>query len=133
MKVSTIITLAGLNGFAATALGAMGAHTLGLDERGVALFAQASQYHFIHTLALIGCAWMASLNTGDGGAIRWASRTAIFFLIGMVCFSGSLYWLGIMGAGSLGGYHWITPIGGLAFMGGWLSFAWGGFKMRGSS
>jgi len=128
MKTSTIITLAGLNGFAATALGAMGAHTLGLNERGVALFSQASEYHFIHTLALIGCAWMASQKSEGGVAARWASRTAIFFLVGIFCFCGSLYWTGAMGAGSLGSYHWITPIGGLAFMGGWLTFAWGGIK-----
>jgi len=129
MKSSTLIIIAGINGFAATALGAMGSHALGLDARGTALFSQASDFHFIHTLALIGCAWMASQNSSNAIAERWASRASIFFMVGMACFCGSLYWLGIMGAGSIGKYHWITPIGGLAFMAGWLTFAWGGFRV----
>jgi uncharacterized membrane protein YgdD (TMEM256/DUF423 family) len=47
------------------------------------------------------------------------------FLVGIVFFSGSLYSL------SLGGPRWlgpITPLGGLAFIVGWLSFAWSAWR-----
>ena len=47
------------------------------------------------------------------------------FLIGILFFSGSLYSL------ALGGPRWlgpITPLGGLAFIVGWASFAWSAWR-----
>jgi len=130
MKASTLIAIAAVNGFLATGLGALASHVLGLNDRGAELFSQASDFHFVHTLALFVCAWILHTWQNNGDAGRWASRAAIFFMIGLFCFCGSLYWLGMMGPGSLGAYHWITPIGGLAFMAGWLTLAWAGVKAR---
>jgi uncharacterized membrane protein YgdD (TMEM256/DUF423 family) len=39
------------------------------------------------------------------------------FVAGIVLFSGSLYALGLTGAGAFGA---ITPLGGLAFLAGWV-------------
>ena len=54
-----------------------------------------------------------------------AAFAGFAFLIGIVLFSGSLYSL------SLGGPRWlgpITPLGGLAFIVGWVSFAWSAWR-----
>jgi uncharacterized membrane protein YgdD (TMEM256/DUF423 family) len=44
------------------------------------------------------------------------------FIVGTLLFSGSLYLLALTGARWLGA---VTPLGGLALLVGWLSFAWG--------
>jgi uncharacterized membrane protein YgdD (TMEM256/DUF423 family) len=49
-------------------------------------------------------------------------KSGWFFIAGMVLFSGSLYVV------SLAGIRWmgaVTPVGGLAFMIGWLLLGWG--------
>ncbi len=51
-----------------------------------------------------------------------------FFLSGIAVFSGSLYVLALTGVRGLGA---LTPLGGLAFMAGWGSLAWGFWKARG--
>ena len=47
---------------------------------------------------------------------RWLKLTALAFILGIVLFSGSLYLLAFTGIGWLGA---VTPIGGIAFVGGW--------------
>jgi uncharacterized membrane protein YgdD (TMEM256/DUF423 family) len=49
--------------------------------------------------------------------LRWSG---ILFAVGIVIFSGSLYILSISGIRWLGA---ITPLGGVAFLAGWLLFA----------
>jgi uncharacterized membrane protein YgdD (TMEM256/DUF423 family) len=66
-----------------------------------------------HALGLIAVAFAIS---------QWpASRAAVWagwlFVAGMVLFSGSLYGLALTGVRWLGA---VTPLGGLAFMLGWL-------------
>jgi uncharacterized membrane protein YgdD (TMEM256/DUF423 family) len=51
----------------------------------------------------------------------------LLFGIGIVLFSGSLYLLALTGTRSLGV---ITPLGGVAFLGGWLCLAIGAFRAR---
>jgi uncharacterized membrane protein YgdD (TMEM256/DUF423 family) len=107
--------LAGLTaaaGASAVLLGAFGAHALRgvLDGEGRELWHTASQYHFWHALALaIACL----LPPGRAG------RTAVVaFALGIVLFSGSLYAL------ALGAPRWcgaITPLGGVAFIVGWIA------------
>jgi len=130
MKVSTIISFAGLSGFTATALAAMGSHALPIAADDMDLFQTAYNFHFIHTFALIACALLVRWAKEDETPARWGSRAAIFFLVGILCFSFSLYWRAVLGPGSLGMYHWVTPLGGLALMGGWLTFAYAGLKVK---
>lgn len=107
---------AGLLGATGVALGAFGAHALKetLLERGMsATWETAVRYHLLHAVALLGwAAWLRQTSAASGAA-AWVARG---WTIGVVLFSGSLYWL------ALGGPRWlgpITPLGGAALIAGW--------------
>lgn len=117
------LALASLSGFLAVALGAFGAHALKfkLDANMLATYQTAVQYQFFHTLALFGVAILLMKVSSTSVALK---VSGFAFLLGMIFFSGSLYGL------ALGGPRWlgpITPLGGLAFMIGWLSLLWFSF------
>ncbi len=110
-----IITLS--SGALAVALGAFGAHGLKplLDESAMSNFQTANRYHFYHTfLAFFYLIWSPLSNI--------TQRAAIFALIGILLFSGSLYLLALRVIipifPTLLGF--ITPIGGLLFVFSWL-------------
>ena len=112
-------------GFLGVALGAFGAHALKtrLSPDLLAAFETGVRYQMFHVFALVAAAW---------GWARWPSRVFSvaggLFLAGILIFSGSLYLLALTGARWLGA---VTPLGGLAFLAGWLCLAWGaGIKMR---
>ncbi|HUQ11697.1 MAG TPA: DUF423 domain-containing protein [Steroidobacteraceae bacterium] len=112
-------------GFLGVALGAFGAHALKamLAPDLLAVFETGVRYQMYHVFALFAAAWAWQ---------RWPSRVFAvagwLFVAGIVVFSGSLYLLALTGLRGLGA---ATPIGGLAFLGGWLCLAWGaGTKMR---
>lgn len=116
------LSIAAVSAFLAVALGAFGAH--GLRERLspdlLAVFEVGVRYHMYHALALLGVA--LALERWPSAAITWAGWC---FVAGTVVFSGSLYVLAI------GGLRWmgaITPLGGLAFLAGWLLLAWGALR-----
>jgi uncharacterized membrane protein YgdD (TMEM256/DUF423 family) len=99
----------------AIATGAFGAHALKarLDPASLAIFETGARYQMYHALGLIAVAFAIS---------QWpASRAAVWagwlFVAGTVLFSGSLYGLALTGVRWLGA---VTPLGGLAFMLGWL-------------
>jgi len=99
-------------GASAVLLGAFGAHALRtvLDEQHMGLWHTAVEYHFWHALAL---ALAAGLGRGRGGRVA-----SMAFAVGIVLFCGSLYAL------ALGAPRWagiITPLGGLAFVTGWVA------------
>ncbi|MEI7036322.1 DUF423 domain-containing protein [Fulvimonas yonginensis] len=103
--------LVGAAGASAVLLGAFGAHALRdvLDPAAAGLWHTASQYHFWHALALVATC-LAPPSRARRTA-QWA------FAAGIVLFSGSLYAL------ALGAPRWcgaITPLGGLAFIVGWV-------------
>lgn len=125
MKSNIILAVAALNGLVATGLAAIGSHAISFEGKGAALFQQAIDFHYIHILALAACAVL-----GRWGQEKWATRASILFLIGIAGFCISLYWRAIMGPGSLGGFHWITPLGGLSLMAGWLSLALGALSAK---
>jgi uncharacterized membrane protein YgdD (TMEM256/DUF423 family) len=100
--------------FLAVALGAFGAHALRgrLSPDMLAVFETGVRYHVYHALALFAVAWLSERQ--PGGLVQGAG---VSFVLGIVVFSGSLYLLSATGTRWLGA---ITPIGGLAFMAGWL-------------
>ncbi len=110
-----LLLFAAGNGFLAVALGAFGAHALQarLGAEPMATFQIAVQYHFYHALALFG-AVLLSQQFPDAALPRVGGY---LFLAGIALFSGSLYLLALTGARWLGA---VTPIGGLAFLAGWL-------------
>jgi len=115
MTAKTILILGGILGALSVAIGAFGAHgleaTLTANTR-VETFETAVKYQFYHTLALI-LLGILMLNVQS----NYFSYAGISFLIGIVIFSGSLYTLSLTNITWLGA---ITPIGGLAFIMGWV-------------
>ena len=99
------------------ALGAFGAHGLRgrLSPEMLAVFETGVRYHMYHALAMLATA--ALMTRVDGRAIVIAGWS---FLLGIVLFSGSLYALALSGITTLGA---ITPLGGLAFLAGWIALA----------
>lgn len=115
---------AGLLGAIGVGMGAFGAHALApyLQQTGrTATYETAVTYHMTHTLALFGIAVWYQLQPDERGL----KGIAISFIIGTLIFSGSLYLLVLTNTPWLGA---ITPIGGVAFIVGWLLLAWKGTK-----
>jgi len=109
-----LLLAAALLGAAGVALGAFGAHGLRarLDARSLEVWETAVRYHLVHAVALLALAlspYAASLRTAG-----W------LFAAGIALFSGSLYALALGGPRLLGP---VTPLGGLAFIAGWLWIA----------
>lgn len=111
------ILVASITGAAGVVLGAFGAHALAerLTPSQLASWQTAVQYHLLHAVVLLAVALFAA----------WSGRSvrvpASLFSIGVLLFSGSIYWL------VLGGPRWlgpITPIGGTCLIAGWISLAW---------
>lgn len=111
-------------------LGAFGAH--GLEDRLVDLgyhsdlakrlgwFETAVKYHLIHAVGMIVMGLVIERRAA-GKLLRFAS---VFLLSGIVLFSGSLYAMTLLSDQ----FRWlgaITPLGGLAFIIGWLLLAAG--------
>lgn len=116
------IILGSLFGFLGVSAGAFGTHSLSkhLDSQSLSIFQTGAQYQMYHALALIGLGtWANRFPEISSGRVGWA------FVIGIFLFSGSLYALAISGIKALGA---ITPLGGIAFLGGWLTFAWLAWK-----
>lgn len=108
------LLLAAFSGFTSVALGAFAAHGLRhqLSPESLAVFQTGVQYQQLHTLVLLAVASLLQRQAG-----RLLTLSGGFFVAGMLLFSGSLYALTLTGFGKLG---IITPLGGVAFMLGWL-------------
>jgi uncharacterized membrane protein YgdD (TMEM256/DUF423 family) len=106
----------------AVSTGAFGAHILEpiVSESVFITYQKAVRYQMYHSLGLILVALLAA--QGLTKALNFAGWC---FLIGMITFSGSLYLLVFTRVTWLGA---ITPIGGFAFVFGWISIAFSGFR-----
>lgn len=122
MTSRPILVAAALLGALAVVLGAFGAHALreSLDERSLAIWQTGVDYQFRHVLALLAAGLLARTR-----ASRATMLAAVAFLIGIALFSGSLYALALGAPRAVGA---ITPIGGVAFIAGWLALAWSAFR-----
>jgi uncharacterized membrane protein YgdD (TMEM256/DUF423 family) len=111
------LTLGAISAFVAVAAGAFGAHGLRarLAPDLLAVFETAARYQMYHALALLAVAWVAA--RWPGPLPQWAGW---LFVVGTVLFSGSLYALALTSVRWLGA---ITPLGGVAFLAGWLCLA----------
>lgn len=129
------LALAGALGALAVALGALGAHALKgkLAEGAItadqyAGFETAVRYHMYHVFALLLVVLLRQHLP-----VKALKLAFIFFVCGIILFSGSLYllctrqllhapWLTVLGP--------VTPIGGLFFIAGWISFCFPLFNKR---
>ena len=109
------LKIVAINGLVAVLLGAFAAHVLeaSLSPERLAVFHTAVKYHMFHTLALLGLICLDN----QAGSTRYRTYAAIFFLLGIGLFSGSLY---LLVATAITKFALVTPIGGLAFLLGWI-------------
>jgi uncharacterized membrane protein YgdD (TMEM256/DUF423 family) len=114
------IFLAGINGFIAVGASALADHAFAgqMSEAGRILYMQGADYQMSHALALLGVGVLD--NFSSGASARWLKYAGSAFAAGILLFSGSLYWLGIHGSGSLGALGLVTPLGGLSLLSGWV-------------
>jgi uncharacterized membrane protein YgdD (TMEM256/DUF423 family) len=112
----TFMIFAALFGGLGVALGAFGAHALRerLPTDMLVIFETGVRYQIYHALALFGV--ILAITRWPQSSLPVAAGW--LFVIGVVIFSGSLYILALSGARWWGA---ITPIGGVAFLAGWLS------------
>jgi uncharacterized membrane protein YgdD (TMEM256/DUF423 family) len=129
MNAAFWLRIGAIWGFLAISMGAFGAHglqdrfrSLGEQPNGLAAerlqanYQTAAQYHMYCALAILAVGLLAATGR-NGTSLQLAGG---LFLIGSLVFSGSLYVLSVTGLKWLGA---ITPIGGLAMLGGWLALA----------
>ena len=114
------IRTAAMLGVLSVVFGAFGAHSLKekISPEALNIFETGVRYQFYHVFALLAAGIL--YKEFSNKFIRWAG---IFFIAGIVLFSGSLYMLTYFKATGNTGYNWIgaiTPIGGLSFILGWI-------------
>lgn len=115
------IVVAALSGAISVAIGAFAAHGLDLSteagRKAREWLQTGSQYQIIHALAIVAVVVLARNAMLNG---RVAIVAQCLFFVGSVLFPGALYAL------ALGGPRWlgaVAPIGGTAFILGWVSLA----------
>lgn len=101
-------------------LGAFGAHGLKsriTDAHLLEVWDTGAKYHLVHAVALVALGSLVGAPRFTG----WA------WVVGIGLFSGSLYLMTLTGQLWLGA---ITPLGGVAFIAGWVWLAWVGAPAR---
>ncbi len=104
------------------ASGAFGAHALRgrVDAHLLEVWHTASRYHLVHAVALVAIGLAAPAG-------RLVAAAGWLLAAGIVLFAGSLYALVLSGQRAWGA---VTPVGGLAWIVGWLTLAWALFRAR---
>lgn len=126
---SRFLVWAALFGMLSVIIGAMGAHFLQkiMDAKALLHIETGAKYQMYHALAL---ALVAVLHHFFPGKLL--SRAAYCFILGIICFSFSLYvlaWLETYAPESKVTIAMITPLGGLLLITGWLFLLIAGFKL----
>lgn len=114
------IIISAISGFTAVAIGAFGAHGLRekLSSEMIEVYKTGVLYQLIHSVVLL----VLSLNT-----IIKSKLPSIFFLLGIILFSFSLY---IYSTSGIRFFAMITPIGGFCFLIGWLLLIYKAIKVK---
>jgi len=107
------VLISGLCGAMAVAFAAYTTHGIA-DAHAQSLAERAWQFQLLHALALLAADRLAAEGR------RSAVVAAALFTLGIVLFSGSLYWKALIGPLPL---PLVTPAGGIALMLGWLTLA----------
>ncbi len=117
MQKTFLVTTA-LMGLTAVILGAFGAHSLRplITPENIAIWEKAVQYQQYHALALFMC--YLYLRKEQSVYVR---NAGICFILGILCFSGSLYLLATRNLTNIPTLIIgpVTPIGGFFFIAGW--------------
>ncbi|MZI93519.1 DUF423 domain-containing protein [Vibrio sp. CAIM 722] len=121
MQAKSLLAIGGIFSGLGVVLGAFAAHGLKsiVTPKMDAVFQVGVHYQFIHAAAILLVGVLMLLPNFGAAAQKNFSRAAICFIIGIFCFSGSLYALALTGVKWIGP---ITPLGGLLFILGWVFF-----------
>ena len=108
----------GILGAVSVGLGAFATHTLRdlVEPSRLATFQTGVSYMQFHVAGIAAIVLLMLY----AGPVPWLRRAAAFQAVGIVLFTGSLTTLTVTGATWLGA---VAPIGGVAFIAGWLSVA----------
>ncbi len=123
MNQKLTLLISAVLGTLAVGLGAFGAHALKnlLTQNGrLETYELAVRYHFYHTLALLLTGLL--MDKFQSSHLNYA---ALFFLLGIILFSGSLYTYALTNKTS---FAMITPLGGVCFLAGWMLMAFSFYK-----
>ena len=114
------LIISAISGFTAVAIGAFGAHGLRekLTSEMLEVYKTGVLYQLIHSVVLLAL----SLNT-----IIKAKFPSVFFLLGIILFSFSLY---IYSTSGIRFFAMITPVGGVCFLIGWLLIIYEAAKIK---
>lgn len=118
----SLLALGSISAALAVAAGAFGAHGLKsiLSPEMLVAYETAVRYHLYHAVAIL-VSGVLELH----GISRHIRSAGWLFVAGTILFSGSLYGLTLSGERWLGV---VTPLGGVAFIGGWLMLAYAVLK-----
>lgn len=124
--------LAGVSGAAAVLAAAHGAHALGgltTFSSAVKIFETGTLYHSVHSIALMLVAILLAATEGrrTGFATWLLNIAALAFVLGVVLFSGGIYYQVARGVQATVP---IVPAGGIAFVIGWAALALSAFGFR---
>jgi len=102
----------------AVGFGAFGAHIVQdiLSAERLEVYKTGVEYHFYHAIGLL-IIGATALHMPENNLLSWSGW---LLLAGILIFSGSLYLLTLTDTAWLGA---VTPIGGVAFIAGWILFA----------
>jgi uncharacterized membrane protein YgdD (TMEM256/DUF423 family) len=117
------LAIAGLGGLSSVVMGALATHLLD-DAKATDLVRTGALYGMVHAAALIALIGLAQGREPRRGAAAVAGWS---FGIGIVLFSGSLFFLALTGLTRI---SWVTPIGGVALMLGWTALGFLAFRRR---
>lgn len=124
MKNKNLI-LTSILGALTVILGAFGSHVLkeklGVD--GLDTFETAVKYQMYHVIVLLVVNSMSQLS------IKSKNNISLFFFLGILFFSGSLYLITIFGVNPKN-IWFVTPLGGLLFILGWFRLLYSFFKRK---
>lgn len=109
------LVISAILGMLAIILGAFGAHALKeiLTTAQLLSFETAVRYQMYHAIVLL------FVNTYSGFTTRQKNVISYLFFIGVLCFSGSIYLIQLTKI-SAKSIWFVTPLGGLFFIIGWL-------------
>jgi len=124
MRSRSMLIFAAISGLVYVALGAFGAHVLSqtLGEPEMSWMKTGLQYQAFHTLAIMALSIATQRHTS-----LWFYWSGVVLAIGVVLFSGSLYCLALS---HLHMWVYITPVGGICFLAGWLLMLTGALRLK---
>jgi uncharacterized membrane protein YgdD (TMEM256/DUF423 family) len=123
MQKSAMV-FAGISGALAVIMGALNAHTFRekvtsgiLTAENVGAIETAVHFQLFHTLAILGVVAL-------GDKLPFFNKAILYcFMLGIICFSGSIYFLSTKGLTGFENINWlgpITPLGGLFLIIAWV-------------